>query len=247
MKGIFSREGCFSQPDKAGHPCIVTPLLTKDQKFAVARDMAKIDVLDLFSGIGAFSLGFRRAGLSPIAFCDIDPFCRSVTLKHWDGITHYEQISDLCGLSLSDIECGRQASGDTQPRLRPDWIVIENSGHTWRRWVPELRRELWIKGYASLPLRVRAADMGGPHERARCFLLAHADSERLRELSWWWQWEGRKMAAEFAKSWPRPPELSGVDDGASRRLDAARRRMLGNSLCPHIPEIIGKAIMEIEK
>jgi site-specific DNA-cytosine methylase len=35
-------------------------------------------VLDLFSGIGAFSLGLERAGMRTTAFCEIDPYCRRV-------------------------------------------------------------------------------------------------------------------------------------------------------------------------
>ena len=36
-------------------------------------------VLDLFSGIGGFSLGLERTGgFETVAFCEIDPFCRRV-------------------------------------------------------------------------------------------------------------------------------------------------------------------------
>jgi DNA (cytosine-5)-methyltransferase 1 len=247
MKWTFSREGCFSHPEKVDHPCIVTPPLTKDQKSAVAIVMVKIDVLDLFSGIGGFSLGFDRAGMETAAFCEVDPFCRAVLRKHWPKVKVYDEVALMRGLSLSDIECGREANGDARPRLRPDWVVIENTGHTWRRWVPELRRLLWERGYASLPIRVQAADVGGPHKRSRIYLLAHSDSERLRELSWWWQWEGRKMAAQLAESRFGQPRPSRVDDGVSPELDKARRKALGNAVVPQITEIIGKAIMKMEE
>jgi hypothetical protein len=36
-----------------------------------------MNVLDLFSGIGGFSLGLERAGMRTVAFCEIDPFCRA--------------------------------------------------------------------------------------------------------------------------------------------------------------------------
>jgi hypothetical protein len=36
-----------------------------------------LKVLDLFSGIGGFSLGLERTGgFKTTAFCEIDPFCR---------------------------------------------------------------------------------------------------------------------------------------------------------------------------
>ena len=36
-----------------------------------------MNVLDLFSGIGGFSLGLERAGMRTVAFCEIDPYCRA--------------------------------------------------------------------------------------------------------------------------------------------------------------------------
>ena len=39
----------------------------------------KLRLLDLFSGIGGFSLGLERSGyFETVAFCEIDPFCRKV-------------------------------------------------------------------------------------------------------------------------------------------------------------------------
>lgn len=39
--------------------------------------MQKLCVLDLFSGIGGFSLGLERTGgFETVAFCEIEPFCR---------------------------------------------------------------------------------------------------------------------------------------------------------------------------
>ena len=37
-----------------------------------------MNVLDLFSGIGGFSLGLERAGFKTVAFCEIEPFCQKV-------------------------------------------------------------------------------------------------------------------------------------------------------------------------
>jgi len=52
-------------------------------------------VLDLFSGIGGFSLGLERAGMRTIAFCEIDPYCRKVLAKHWPGIPCYDDVTTL--------------------------------------------------------------------------------------------------------------------------------------------------------
>jgi DNA (cytosine-5)-methyltransferase 1 len=54
-----------------------------------------VNVLDLFSGIGGFSLGLERAGLRTVAFCEIDPYCRAVLAKHWPGVPCYDDITTL--------------------------------------------------------------------------------------------------------------------------------------------------------
>ena len=48
----------------------------------------KHKVLDLFSGIGGFSLGLERTGgFETVAFCEIDPFCQKVLEKNFpDGV-----------------------------------------------------------------------------------------------------------------------------------------------------------------
>ena len=49
--------------------------------------MKKLKILDLFSGIGGFSLGLEATGgFETAAFCDIDPYCRSVLKKHWPNV-----------------------------------------------------------------------------------------------------------------------------------------------------------------
>lgn len=128
---------------------------------------------------------------------------------------------------------------------RPAWIITENVGHTWRKWVPHLRRSLHRLGYASLPLRVRASDMGAPHERSRIFIVAHPNGELLRELSRWWKGPGGQMATEFAKSWDTRSRRLGSDDGLSKAVD--RRRALGNAIVPQIAQIIARGIKEISK
>lgn len=58
-------------------------------------------VLDLFSGIGGFSVGLERAGMRTVAFCEIDPFCRRVLAKHWPSVPCYEDIRELTGARLA--------------------------------------------------------------------------------------------------------------------------------------------------
>ncbi len=59
-----------------------------------------MNILDLFSGIGGFSLGFEKAGFKTTVFCEIDPFCQSILKKHWPGIPIYRDITQIDGHNL---------------------------------------------------------------------------------------------------------------------------------------------------
>lgn len=67
----------------------------------------KFKVLDLFSGIGGFSLGLEKTGgFETVAFCEIEEFPRKVLNKHWPNVPIYEDVRDV-----------------TAERLRADGIV----------------------------------------------------------------------------------------------------------------------------
>jgi len=191
--------------------------------------------IDLFSGIGGFSIAAHRVGWETVAFCETDEFCRSVIERRFDRVRW---------ISLPGLESGRQTIGlerDTKLLgLDPNWIVIENTYHRWRAWVPELRRKLHERGYASVCFRVRASDVGAHHRRSRAFIVANTNSEQLWKLSWWWRRESREVAKELAESWYSAPIGLGTDDGIPDELD--RRKVLGNAVVPQCAELIFRGI-----
>ena len=64
--------------------------------------MSKLRVLDLFSGIGGFSLGLERTGgFSTVAFCEIEPFPRRVLAKHWPEVPCYDDVRTLTAARLA--------------------------------------------------------------------------------------------------------------------------------------------------
>jgi DNA (cytosine-5)-methyltransferase 1 len=59
-------------------------------------------VLDLFSGVGGFSLGLERTGgFRTVAFCEIEPYCRAVLRKHWPDVPCYEDVRTLTAERLA--------------------------------------------------------------------------------------------------------------------------------------------------
>lgn len=64
--------------------------------------MSKLRVLDLFSGIGGFSLGLERTGgFETVAFCEIEPFPRKILKKHWPDVPCYEDVRTLTAERLA--------------------------------------------------------------------------------------------------------------------------------------------------
>jgi len=69
--------------------------------------MQKLKILDLFSGLGGFSLGLERTGrYKTVAFCEIDKYCTLLLQKHWKGIKVYNDVKKITkeGFEADGIE-----------------------------------------------------------------------------------------------------------------------------------------------
>ena len=92
-------------------------------------------VLDLFSGIGGFSLGLERAGMETIAFCEIEPFCQKVLRKHWPDVPIYDDVKELTnerlradGITDIDIITGGFPCQDLSVAGKQKGITGDRSG-----------------------------------------------------------------------------------------------------------------------
>jgi len=62
-------------------------------------------ILDLFSGIGGFSLGLERTGyFRTIAFCEINEKARQVLKKHWPQVPIFEDVKKLRGEEVGQVD-----------------------------------------------------------------------------------------------------------------------------------------------
>jgi DNA (cytosine-5)-methyltransferase 1 len=93
-----------------------------------------MNVLDLFSGIGGFSLGLERVGMRTVAFCEIEPFQRAVLAKHWPGVPIYNDVRELSAERLRadgitvDVICGGFPCQDISNAGRQAGIQGKRSG-----------------------------------------------------------------------------------------------------------------------
>ncbi len=58
--------------------------------------------LDLFSGIGGFSIGLEKVGFNTIAFCEKEDYCRMLLQKHWKGVKIYNDIKECKGKEIKE-------------------------------------------------------------------------------------------------------------------------------------------------
>lgn len=64
--------------------------------------MEPLRVLDLFSGIGGFSLGLERTGgFKTVAFCEIADYPRRVLARHWPHVRQYQDVRTLSAAQLA--------------------------------------------------------------------------------------------------------------------------------------------------
>jgi DNA (cytosine-5)-methyltransferase 1 len=65
-----------------------------------------VKVLDLFAGIGGFTIGLERAGFETAAFCEIDPYAQKVLRKNWPGIPIYDDVRTITAERLASDGIG---------------------------------------------------------------------------------------------------------------------------------------------
>ncbi|MCU1318095.1 MAG: (cytosine-5-)-methyltransferase, partial [Candidatus Acidoferrum typicum] len=213
-------------------------------------------VLDLFSGIGGFSIGLERAGMHTVGFCEIDPYCREVLAKHWPGVPIHGDIRTLSG-TKADVICGGfpcqdisiagdgaglagVRSGLWSEYLRvidethPDWAVIENVGALRSRGLDQVLRQLSEIGYDAELYCIPAAAVGAPHRRDRVWIVAYPECELV------WKQPGRRRGADgayqaFASVNGTPWLMADADEPRLERWlraelqECARQRATGES------------------
>jgi DNA (cytosine-5)-methyltransferase 1 len=166
-------------------------------------------VLDLFSGIGGFSLGLHRTGMTTVAFCEIEPFPQAVLRKNFPGVPIYDDVRTLTAARLAadgitgiDIVCGGfpcqpwsdagEQRGEEDHRhlwpemlrvikeVRPTWVIGENVAGFARLALEDSCADLEAAGYEVQPFIIPACAVDAEHRRDRCWIVAHSD--RVRQL-----------------------------------------------------------------
>lgn len=248
--------------------------------------MKKLRVLDLFSGIGGFSLGLERTGgFETVAFCEIEEFPRRVLAKHWPEVPCYHDVRELSadalcrdgiavdvicgGFPCQDISSAGKMAGIEGQRsglwgqivrlcgeLQPSYVIVENVSNLLAggngSWFARVLSDLASIGYDATWHCIPASHIGALHQRDRVWVIAYPNADSVR-LQGFRRPKGRPWSEEqFAGLVQVVLQTSiptrnggGIHDWVSNR--AHRLRALGNSIVPQIPEMIGYAILDMER
>jgi DNA (cytosine-5)-methyltransferase 1 len=163
----------------------------------------KLNVLDLFSGIGGFSLGLESTGyFKTIAFVEKDKFCQRVLQKNFPGISIEDEIRNVKGKEYkADVVTGgfpcqsfsvagkRKGTDDDRylwpemlrviTEVKPRWVVGENVQGIINidngLVLRQVQTDLEAQGFQVQCFLIPASGIGAWHRRNRVWILAHSN------------------------------------------------------------------------
>jgi DNA (cytosine-5)-methyltransferase 1 len=212
-----------------------------------------VKVLDLFSGIGGFSLGLERAGMQTVAFCEIEPFCRKILRKHWPSVPIYEDVTKLTakqlttdgisvdvicgGFPCQDISAAGQGAGIGGERsglwkeyarligqLRPRYVIVENVSALLGRGLSVVLGDLAEIGYDAEWHCIPASAVGAPHRRDRVWIIAYPVADARQHA------EGaiKELDRDKAKWGERKPNAANSGEDVAHAKDKRSRSIYDN-------------------
>lgn len=167
----------------------------------------KLKVLDLFSGIGGFSLGLESTGhFETIAFCEKDQFCQKVLNKHWSNVPIIDDVRSINGkeikadvitggvpcqpISIAGKQKGKEDDRFLFPEMlrivkeiRPRWTIIENVQNLINiangTILKDIVERLEAENFEVQCFSISASSQGAWHKRERVWIIASNSNNRL--------------------------------------------------------------------
>jgi len=161
--------------------------------------------LDLFSGLGGFSLGLEATGgFETVAFCDIEKFSRKVLKQHWPNIKQYKDIKELTyeqikedtlapidiitgGYPCQPFSVAGSQRGEKDKRhlwpdmfriikeCKPTWVIGENVSGHIKLGLDTVLQDLESEGYTVRAFSISASSVGANHQRERVWIMAYSE------------------------------------------------------------------------
>ena len=162
-----------------------------------------LKVLDLFSGIGGFSLGLESTGhFETVAFCEKDQFCQKVLKKHWSNIPIIDDVRRINGKEIKadvvvggfpcqSISIAGKQKGKNDDRylfpemlriikeVKPRWIIGENVQNLINisngTILKDIVEGLETENFEVQCFSISASSQGAWHKRERIWIVANSN------------------------------------------------------------------------
>ena len=168
---------------------------------------SKLKVLDLFSGIGGFSLGLHSTGIfDTVKFVEIDKFCQKVLNKNFSGIPIEEDIRNVKGQEFeADVITGgfpcqpfsvagkQKGTNDNRylwpemlrliTEIKPEFVIGENVQGLINLQngmvLRQVQDDLEGQGFEVQCFLIPASGIGAWHQRNRVWIIGHSKHNGL--------------------------------------------------------------------
>ena len=160
-------------------------------------------ILDLFSGIGGFSLGMESTGhFETVKFVEMDKYCQKVLRKHWPNVPIEEDIKNVKGkefeadvivggfpcqpMSVAGRQKGTSDSRYLWPEMfrlirevKPEFVIGENVQGIINiqdgMVLRQVQDDLESKGFEVQCFLIPASGIGAWHQRNRVWIVGHSE------------------------------------------------------------------------
>ena len=178
-------------------------------------------LLDLFSGIGGFSLGAEYNNIETIGFVEKDAFCQKVLRKHWPNVPILGDVRDVTKDTFESVDivsggfpcqpfsvAGKRRGTDDDRYLwdetirvvslyKPRWFVGENVEGIVNiqngMVLRQVQDDLEKEGFEVQCGIIPASGIGAWHQRKRVWIIAHSNSNRESRRSQYVQKRSREL------------------------------------------------------
>lgn len=162
-------------------------------------------VLDLFSGIGGFSIGLESVGMETVSFCEQNAFCQKILAQHWPTLPIHPDITELngydyrgsvelvCGgfpcqpFSVAGEQRGKEDDRALWPEMlrvirevAPRWVIGENVSGIIPMELDNVLSDLEGEGYTCWTFVLPACSVDAHHRRDRVWVVANTNGSGLQ-------------------------------------------------------------------
>ena len=218
--------------------------------------MEKLKLLDLFSGIGGFSLGLERTGgFETVAFCEYDEKAQKVLKKHWPDVPIFKDVRTMDYDGTVDIITGgypcqpfslagkRKGAEDDRhlwpsmfkliQKHRPTWVIGENvAGHI-KMGLDSVLADLESENYSTRTFVIPACAVNAPHRRDRLWIVGQSKHDGSFASGNFGEFQGESDGTqttifEFARA-SSSTEQTLADTNFKRQVSTAQARNDGKN------------------